>query len=177
MAISPYCSATILVSRDMDPRKTGKSHGGASPDRKFRWFTVDMVVFAAINALLIARFRDEFSGIDSIGPFRLLVLGLAAYRASNILSNETVTKPLRAPFVDEVEKDGKVVEEPKKRGFLGATGHLIYCPSCTGVWLSAALAYSYVFWPVPAFFIAMVLALSALERILAIALGRIKSRT
>lgn len=155
----------------------GNPHGAEAPDRKFRWFTVDMVVFAAINCMLIARFGNELSGIASIDPFRLLVLGLAAYRASNILSNETVTKPLRAPFVDEVEKDGKVVEEPKQRGFLGATGHLIYCPSCTGVWLSAALAYAYVFWPVPAFFIAMVLALSALERILAIALGWVKSKT
>lgn len=136
-----------------------------------------MIVFAAINALLLARFGDRLSEISSIGPFRLLVLGLAAYRASNILSNETVTKPLRAPFVEEVEKDGKVVEEPKKRGFLGATGHLIYCPSCTGVWLSAALAYAYVFWPVAAYFIAVILALSALERIFAIGLGWIKSRT
>jgi hypothetical protein len=136
-----------------------------------------MIVFAAINALLLARFGDRLSEISSIGPFRLLVLGLAAYRASNILSNETVTKPLRAPFVEEVEKDGKVVEEPKKRGFLGATGHLIYCPSCTGVWLSAALAYAYVFWPEPAYFIALILALSALERIFAIGLGWMKSRT
>ena len=136
-----------------------------------------MIVFAAINALLLARFGDRLSEISSIGPFRLLVLGLAAYRASNILSNETVTKPLRAPFVEEVEKDGKVVEEPKRRGFLGATGHLIYCPSCTGVWLSATLAYAYVFWPVAAYFIAVILALSALERIFAIGLGWIKSRT
>ena len=155
----------------------GKPNGREAPDRKFRWFTVDMVVFAAINAMLIARFGEELTGIASIGPFRLLVLGLAAYRASNILSNETVTKPLRAPFVEEVEKDGKVVEEPKKRGFLGATGHLINCPSCNGLWLSAAIAYAYVFWPVPAFFIAMVLALSALERVLAIALGWIKSKS
>jgi hypothetical protein len=161
----------------MGAQGMGNPHGTGVPDRKFRWFTVDMVVFAGINAMLIARFGEELSGIASIGPFRLLVLGLAAYRASNILSNETVTKPLRAPFVDEVEKDGKVVEEPKKQGFLGATGHLIYCPSCTGVWLSAAMAYAYVFWPVTAFFIAMVLALSALERILAIALGWIKSKT
>lgn len=153
------------------------SHRGNGTDRKFRWFTVDMVVFAALNAVLIARFGDVLSGIASIGPFRLVVLGLAAYRASNILSNETVTKPLRAPFVDEVEKDGKVVEEPKKQGFLGATGHLIYCPSCTGVWLSAALAYAYVFWPVPAYFIAVVLALSALERILAILLGWLKAKS
>lgn len=155
----------------------GNPRGAGAPDRKFRWFTLDMVVFAVLNAVLLARFGDKLADIASIGPFRLLVLGLAAYRASNILSNETVTKPLRAPFVDEVEKDGKVVEEPKQQGFLGATGHLIYCPSCTGVWLSAALAYAYVFWPVPGYFIALILALSALERVFAIGLGWIKSKT
>ena len=86
------------------------SHWGHGTDRKFRWFTVDMVMFAALNAVLIAWFGEKLADIASIGPFRLVVLGLAAYRASNILSNETVTKPLRAPFVDELEKDGKVVE-------------------------------------------------------------------
>ncbi|MEO6098251.1 MAG: DUF1360 domain-containing protein [Fibrobacteria bacterium] len=140
----------------------------------FRWLTIDMAVFAALNAFLLFRFQTEIARLQSLGFFEFAIMGLAAYRASNILSNEVVTKPLRSPFVDEVEKDGKVVEEPKKTGFLGATGLLVYCPSCTGVWLSAGLAYAYVFWPGPAFFVAFFLALSAVERILAISLGWFK---
>ena len=73
-----------------------------------------------------------------------------------------------------VERRGKLIEEPKKSGFLGATGLLIYCPSCTGVWLSAALAYAYSFWPQQAFVVALFLAMSAVERIIACVLGRIK---
>jgi hypothetical protein len=145
-------------------------------DRKriFRWLTLDMALFLILNAVLIHRFGSRLASLADLGVFPFLVLGLAAYRASNILSNEVVTKPLRAPFVEEVEKDGKIVEEPKPQGFLGATGLLVYCPSCTGVWLSAALAYAYAFWPVPAFFVALFLALSAVERILAITLGWFK---
>ncbi|GEM_PF-1433627 len=140
----------------------------------FPWLTLDMALFMVINAVLLFRFGHELARLRSLGFFEFTVLGLAAYRASNILSNEVVTKPLRAPFVDEVEQDGKLVEEPKKTGFLGATGLLVYCPSCTGVWLSAALAYAYVFWPAQAFFVALLLAMSAVERILAISLGWFK---
>jgi len=133
-----------------------------------------MVIFVIINAILIWRFQDRFAVLNTLSWFKLIVLGLAAYRAANILSNEPVTKPLRAPFVDETQKEGKTVEEPKKSGFMGAVGLLIYCPSCTGVWLSAALVYFYVFYPGPTFVVALFLALSAIERILAITLGRIK---
>jgi hypothetical protein len=140
----------------------------------FGWLTLDMAIFLVANASLIARFGDDLAGLAGIGLLHFMVLGLAAYRASNIVSNEVVTKPLRAPFVEEVEKDGKIVEEPKKAGFRGATGLLIYCPSCTGVWLSAALVYAYAFWPGRTFVIALFLALSAVERIIAGVLGWFK---
>ncbi|MEO7424876.1 MAG: DUF1360 domain-containing protein [Fibrobacteria bacterium] len=143
----------------------------------FRWLTLDMAVFFAINAVLLSLFHRELATLRHIGVFQFAILALAAYRASNILSNETVTKPLRAPFVEEVEKEGKVVEEPKKSGFLGATGLLLYCPSCTGVWLSAALVYGFAFFPVPTLAVALFLALSAIERIIAVALGRLKANS
>jgi len=54
-------------------------------------------------------------------------------------------------------------------------GLLLYCPSCTGVWLSAALVYFYVFFPGPTFLAALFLALSAFERILSAILERLKN--
>ncbi len=143
----------------------------------FKWLTLDMIIFTAINAWLIFKFQNKFSILNELSYFKLLILGLAAYRAANILSNEPVTKPLRAPFIDEKIKDEKIVEEPKKTGFAGAFGLLIYCPSCTGVWLSTALVYFYIFFPEPTFVIAVALALSAIERIVAVTLGFIKTRS
>ena len=142
--------------------------------RIFEWLTLDMIIFVVANVFLISNFSNKLASLNSIGFFKLLVLGLAAYRAANILSNEVITKPIRAPFVDESEKNGKMIEKPKKSGFLGAFGLLIYCPSCTGVWLAATLVYAYAFWPIPAFVIAMLLALSAIERVVAAGIGWLK---
>ena len=133
-----------------------------------------MVVFALVNIFLIFYFANRFSVLENIGFLQLLVLGLAVYRAANILSNESITKPLRAPFVDETRKDGKIIEQPKNSGFLGAMDALLYCPSCTGVWLSTALVYFYIFYPGPTFVVALFLALSAIERIVAAIVGRLK---
>ena len=140
----------------------------------FRWLTLDMVVFTAVNIFLIFRLGSGLSGLNDISYFKFLILGLAAFRAANILSNEVVTKPLRAPFIDESQKRRKTVERPKKTGFRGATGLLIFCPSCTGVWLSAALVYFYVFYPGPTFLVALFLALSAMERMISAVLARLK---
>ena len=79
---------------------------------------------------------------------------------------------------DEVKKDGNVVERPKKTGFLGATGLLLYCPSCTGVWLAAMIIYVYIFLPPPLYLlIVFILALSAIERILSNILGWFKGNS
>ena len=141
----------------------------------YKWLTIDMFAFILINAVLLYFFNDALKSLKEVNLFTLFVLGLAAYRAANILSNEVVTKPLRAPFVREVvNEEGVVTEEPKKSGFKGAMGLLIYCPSCTGVWLSAVLIYSYALWPTATFVVALFLALSAIERIIARGLAAIK---
>ncbi len=143
----------------------------------FGWLTFDMMLFVVLNALFIWHFGDRLSYIWNIDLFHLFVLGLATYRAANIVSNEAVTKPLRSPFVDETREKNTVIEQPKKEGFLRAVGLLIYCPSCTGVWLAAALTYSYIVWPTPTFVIALFLCLSAIERILSSFIGLLKQKT
>lgn len=130
----------------------------------FGWLKLDMALFVAINAILLAKYAEDLALIQ-VGALEVVVLGLAVYRMANIVSNEPVTKPLRAPFVDEVPQDGKVVEKPKRTGFRGALGLLIYCPSCTGVWIAAAIVYLYAFWPAQVFVVALFLALSGIERL------------
>jgi hypothetical protein len=130
----------------------------------FGWLKLDMALFVIVNAILLAKYSEDLALLE-VGAIELIVLGLAVYRLANIVSNEPVTKPLRAPFVDEVPEDGKVVEKPKRTGFRGALGLLIYCPSCTGVWIGAAIVYLYAFWPAQVFVVALFLALSGIERL------------
>lgn len=140
----------------------------------YGWLFLDMFLFAAINLFLLWLLTDHLTVLNNLTWLQLLILGLAAYRSANILSNETITKPLRRPFIVEVRHEGKIVEEPKKKGFLGAFGLLITCPSCTGVWLAAVLVYFYILFPTQTLVIAFLLSLSAFERIIACTLGWLK---
>jgi hypothetical protein len=141
-----------------------------------KWLTIDMIFFVALNIVLLYYLGDRIEFLIHIGIFKLLILGLAVYRGANILSNEVITKPLRAPFVDEKEVNGKVVESPKKKGFAGAFGLLIFCPSCTGVWIAAILIYLYAFLPGVTFVIWLLLASSALERIFSALVEHLKKK-
>jgi hypothetical protein len=141
----------------------------------FEWLTLDMAIFVVLNIILIATYGDALSHLRDLTILEFLVLGLAAYRAANVLSTEVITKPLRSPFVDEVQaEDGKVVEKPKPAGFMGSIGLLIYCPSCTGVWIAAVFTYGFVFWPTATFTVALFFALSGMERIISTTLARLR---
>lgn len=143
----------------------------------FPWLIIDMAAFVVLNILMIRFIQPGFVDFLSfITPMQILIFGLAVYRAANIVSNEFVTKPIRAYFVQEVERDGKEVEEPYDTGFRGFAGSLLYCPSCTGVWIAAIMVYSYIIWPGAVSIIALLLALSGVERFLAYMFGWIKRR-
>lgn len=141
---------------------------------KYFWYGVDLFIFTGLNIFFIWKLWPRFSGVQ-ITCLWLLIFGLAVYRVANIISNEQLTKPLREPFVNEKQKDGKMVEVPKSRGFLGAMGSLIYCPSCTGTWIAAIFVYSYVIWPLPVEIIALIFALSGVERLFTILSGYLKN--
>lgn len=136
---------------------------------------LDMALFTAINIFAIAKLQSAGLGLFAyLKPLHLLILGLAVYRGANIISNEFITVPLRAHFVRRFEQDGKEIEEPYDQGFRGFLGSLLYCPSCTGVWVAMILVYSFLFWPAAATPVIIVLALSGLERFFAYTFGRIK---
>ena len=143
--------------------------------RLFPWLVLDMLVFITLNILIIKNINLPSNALSLFSPFKLLILGLAVYRGANIVSNEFVTKPIRSHFVVEKEVGGEVIEVPLSTGFRGFIGLLLYCPSCTGVWIAAIILYSYLLWPTPTSVIVLLLSLSGLERFFAYTFGRIKS--
>jgi hypothetical protein len=140
----------------------------------FPWLILDMILFILVNIILLSKLNPNFEILGYVTPLRLVIFGLAVYRAANIISNEFVTTPVRAYFVRDVERDGKIVTEPYEDGLRGAVGSLLYCPSCTGVWVATLFVYFYLFFPAEASIVALLLALSGIERFLAYSFGRIK---
>lgn len=101
------------------------------------------LITAAFNAAVVGGLVSAARGKDL--PAKLTVadvalLGLAAHKASRLLSKDVVTSFLRAPFVSYEGPGTKneLAEYPRGSGLRRALGELIFCPPCTGLWAAAA---------------------------------------
>jgi hypothetical protein len=69
-----------------------------------------------------------------------LVIGAGAvFRGSRLISKDSVTSPLRAPFTEYVEPGGpaEVNEKSRGTGVQATVGELVTCPFCVSVWTTA----------------------------------------
>ncbi len=79
----------------------------------------------------------------------VLLLAVATFRLSRLISKDSVTSVLRAPFTEfqEPAGSGEVNERPRGSGLRKAVGELLTCPFCIGQWVASALAFGMVFVP------------------------------
>jgi len=119
-------------------------------DSRNIWYVLDISVFLIIvfvNVYLWNRMGTPKDWLESLTPLKVFIFGLAAYRLPDIITQESVTDILRAPFQDKtVENDTEKWIIPRG-GFRGFLGTLLSCPSCMGVWTSMFLFYFYAFYP------------------------------
>jgi uncharacterized protein DUF1360 len=79
----------------------------------------------------------------------IVLLGVATHKLSWIVSRDTITAPLRAPFteLEEVKSPTNVQEKPRDTGLQRALGELLTCRFCLGMWISAFFTYGLVLVP------------------------------
>jgi hypothetical protein len=97
---------------------------------------------AAAGALshLLDRDPRENDALD------LMVLGLAAYKASRTIARDEVTSFVREPFVQGQAHEGG--EEAVETGDLRqAIGELVTCSRCIGTWVAAGLGTTQILAP------------------------------
>ncbi len=103
-------------------------------------------------ALLAAAFNGLFVGFLVVASRRgrlperydtrdLVLLGVATFKLSRLLTKDRVTSFLRAPFTrfQEDSGHGEVEEAARGRGLQRAVGELVVCPYCLAQWVAAAL--------------------------------------
>jgi hypothetical protein len=83
------------------------------------------------------------------GPWDVVLLAGATHRLSRLITKDSVTSPLRAPFArfEGTSGPGELQEEVRGRGARKAVGELLTCPFCVGVWTATGLAAGLVFAP------------------------------
>jgi hypothetical protein len=113
----------------------------------YSFITIVYFVFFALLASLIRRAKGtkkEVAGAD------ILLLGLATYRLSRLISYDRVTQYLRIPFVEPgkgAEQVEGTSEEPKGEGLQYAVGQLLTCAYCSSVWAGTFNSALYLLSP------------------------------
>lgn len=77
------------------------------------------------------------------------LLCVATHKLSRLVTKDTVTAVVRAPFTEFAEPsgEGEVREEVRGRGLRHAVGELLTCPFCLSVWAATILAFGLVLAP------------------------------
>ena len=104
---------------------------------------------AALASLLLVAHSSGRRLPERIAYGDLVLLGVATYKLSRLISSDRVTSPLRAPFTEYVEPAGasEVKEKVRGTGIQRAIGDLLTCPYCLGPWVATALTFGLVFKP------------------------------
>ncbi len=79
----------------------------------------------------------------------VVLMSIATHKLSRMLTKDSVTSPLRAPFTRYQEPGGpaELHEQVRGDGVRHAIGELMTCPFCLGVWVATGLSAGMVFAP------------------------------
>jgi hypothetical protein len=89
----------------------------------------------------------------------LALLAVASHRLSRLITKDSVTAVVRAPFTrfKEPAGDGEVNEDVRGTGLRHAVGELLTCPFCIAQWIATAFAFGLVLAPRTTRFVAATL--------------------
>jgi hypothetical protein len=110
-------------------------------------------------------------------PSETAVMGVAIFKLSRLVTKEKVLRPVREPFVEDVEPGAgsELNSKPARRGLKGAVGELLTCPFCISVWISTALMVLYAVAPRAARLVASAAAATAVADVSQYGFARLRS--
>ena len=127
------------ASSDTTASDRGHRH---SPDpRPLAGYAGIMAGYSLLSGTLALGLRNRKSVLRPLSPMNLVLYGLATEQLSRLITKDSVTAPLRAPFTEfrEPAGEGEVNEEVAGHGARHAVGELLTCPFCVAQWVATAL--------------------------------------
>lgn len=115
-------------------------------------YVVAMGGFAALAAALAAAAKVTGRPVpDRPATADVVLISIATHKLSRLISKDSVTSPLRAPFTRYTKASGsaEVNEEVRDQGssVRHAIGELVTCPFCLAVWVATGLTGGLVLAP------------------------------
>ncbi|MDO0929254.1 DUF1360 domain-containing protein [Streptomyces sp. TG1A-8] len=111
--------------------------------------TLASVFAAGIGAYALLARRRGVRLPQEVPPWDVVLLGIATYKTSRLLTRDKITSFIRAPFTRRAGagKGNEVMDEPRGTGLQRSVGDLLACPFCTSAWTAASLVCSYAASP------------------------------
>ena len=121
----------------------------AGQDRPLGGYAAAMAVYAAAvgGGGLAARVNRRT--LPRLSPFDVLLLGSATHKVTRLISKDTITSAIRAPFTrfEGPSAPAELAEEVRGRGVKHAIGELITCPFCLAQWTATGFTFGMIFAP------------------------------
>ena len=138
---------TAETVRDVAEREADRYAAGH--ERPLGGYVVLMTIYSAVLAVLSALVRRRGGLPERLDAADVALLGVASHKLSRLITKDSVTAVVRAPFTTFAEPtgEGEVHEEVRGHGFRHAAGELLTCPFCAGVWVATVLAFGLVLLP------------------------------
>ncbi len=160
---------------------SGHVHADAPspPDpRPLTGYGVIIATYGAVAGMLVAGLRHRRRDVRRLTVMDLLLLGLATEHLSTLVTKDSVTAILRAPFTEfeEPAGEGEVNERAAGTGLRRAVGELLTCPFCVAQWVATALVAGNVAAPDLTTAVVSICATARLSDYLQIAYGVIRER-
>jgi hypothetical protein len=122
----------------------------AGEDRPLRDYGAFIAAYGAgVAALALYGRRKGVKLPERVGLGDLALVSVATHRVSRLVSKDSITSVVRAPFTRYVEPAGagEVNEEVRGTGVRHALGELIGCPFCLAQWIGTGFVAGLVFAP------------------------------
>jgi hypothetical protein len=133
--------ATEAVRQEADTYRNGR-------DLPLEGFVGVMATYAAfVGAAAVAARRKGLP--ERLGWGDIALVSVATHRLSRIISKDSVTSPLRAPFTRFKDTGGpaELQEEVRGTGARKAVGELLTCPFCISQWVATGFTFGLVLAP------------------------------
>lgn len=143
--------------RDAAEREADRYAAGA--ERPLGGYLVLMSIYTAVLSLLSALVRRRGGLPERLPAADIALLGVGTHKLARLITKDSVTAVVRAPFTtfSEPAGEGEVHEEVRGSGLRHAAGELLTCPFCAAVWVATVLAFGLVLLPRPTRLVASIL--------------------
>ena len=141
----PHLPKTSLVAK---ARQTAQ-HYSPGEDRPLGAYLAGIAIYSGLTTGLGLVARSQRRPLPTPAPFEVFLLAAATHKLTRLVSKESITSAIRAPFTEYkgVAGPAELTEEVRGEGVRHAVGELVTCPFCLAQWTATGFTYGLIFAP------------------------------